>query len=776
MSIKVNSMSREKPATNNIKGYVDDFFKDLKLFDDYVNNHDYKSLLKSGIDVFLDFESDYTAKDIYRTFLMIYQITNEDKSEGEANCNIVSEPNILLNLVEIMEKYEKNTGDLIERQRDHFIHSVNVFLLGLAIYSQNENYRRIFREYILSSKYEKYYRIDDEFSDEEFLYRWGVAALFHDIGYPFEIIGKQLNKIIGDSVKSISNSYDVAISIDFADFNEFNSIVKIDPYDFADSYRSSYKRSKILDLYKPTDIMAHKIAYDFNLDEYKFKLLTNHLNSFVSYMQENRFIDHGFYSSILVLNSYGKLIQKHGKNNEFFFYPIVDSATAILLHNYYNKTLQKSPFDLNLLTPESNPIAFLLILCDELQEWNRQPFGLIDKKKFHVNDLILDIDNDKMDVEYKLNFGSMGLGFSKDKREFIYEVLDVESIFRKGLSVITDVNEDVEHAVMRDIDISDIQVPSVLLRNVEKLAIEIHDDYSNLVREEYNEKQAKGEVDEKLQRKYDELCSFKDLPAEFKMSNIRQALSIPKKLDMIGCEIATKSDPRSAITQDDFEENEVLNLAIFEHREWCDEKRGTGWVKGDEKDEEKRISPYLVPWDELDENIQQVDKDAILNIPHLLDSVGLKIVRSKIRLLTFKMHEFYKNKYLNSESSGENEFRELPSYVQYSNYKQAGFIVRILKERGYELVSLDDKRDAIVSFANKDIDHFAEREHYAWYMLKFNLGWRYGEDSQENKTNPNLVPWEKLDEKVKDNNRNTFINLPMLCADPNVGLKIVRSD
>ncbi|MDO5832562.1 MAG: RyR domain-containing protein [Methanobrevibacter sp.] len=769
-------MAKERATTNNIKEYVDDFFKDLVLFDDYVNNHDYKSLLKSGIDVFLDFESDYTAKDIYRTFLMIYQITNEDKSEGEKNINVVSEPNILLNLVEVMEKYEKNTGDLIERQRDHFIHSVNVFILGLAIYSQNENYREIFRNHILSSKYEKHYRIDGEFSDEEFLYRWGIASLFHDIGYPFEIIGKQLNKIIGDSVKSISNSYDVAVSIDFKDFNEFNSIVKMDPYDFADSYRDNYKRSKILDLYRPTDIMAHKIAYDFQLDEQKFKLLTSHLNNFVNYMQENRFIDHGFYSSILVLNSYGKLMQKHDKDYDFFFYPIVDSATAILLHNYYNKTLQKSPFNLKLLSPETNPIAFLLILCDELQEWNRQPFGLIDKRKFHVNDLILDIDNDKMDVEYILNFGSMGLGFSKDKKEFIYDVLDVESIFRKGLSVITDVKEDVEHAVMRDMDILDIQVPSVLLRNVEKLAIEIHEQYVDLVTEEYEYKLARGEVDNKLQNKYDSLCSFKELSPELKMSNIRQALSIPKKLNMIGCEIATKSDPRTAITEDDFEENEVLNLAIFEHQEWCEEKRGTGWTKGDEKDEEKRISPYLVSWDELDEYTKQVDKDAVLKIPYLLDCVGLKIVRTKIRLLTFKMHEFYENKRIVSQSSGENEFRELPGYVQYSNYKQADFIVQILKERGYELVSLDDKRPSISSFSRKDIEHFAEREHYAWYMLKFNLGWRYGENNQKCKTNSNLVPWEKLDEKVKENNRNTFIHLPMLCADPNVGLKIVRSE
>ena len=349
---------------NNLKKYVDDFFKDLELYDDYKNDHDYKRLLTSAIDVFFEYESNYTAFEVYQAFFMIYQIIPGDKSEEkDTKSDIVSEPNTLLDLVNIMKDYEQKTGDLIERQRDHFIHSVNVFLLGLAVYSQNKNYRKVFKEYIGSSDYEKYYKTEDgEFSDEEFLYRWGVASLFHDIGYPFEIIGKQLNKFINDSVDSISNSYDVNVSIDFKDFDEFNSIVRLHPYDFADNYREKYPNSKIIDLFKPTEIMAHKITHNFKFDPNQYRDLRDHLNRFILYMKEKNFIDHGFFSAILVLNSYGSLIQKYAKNKDFFFYPIVDSATAILLHNYYNKTLQEEPFSLGPLYVESYPIAFLLIL------------------------------------------------------------------------------------------------------------------------------------------------------------------------------------------------------------------------------------------------------------------------------------------------------------------------------------------------------------------------------------------------------------------------------
>ena len=471
---------------NNLKKYVDDFFNQLTLYDDYHNNHLYKGLLKAGIDVFFEKETVYNAYEIYQTFFMIYQITAENKSEKDNDSSIVNEPNTLLDLVKIMKKYEENTGDLIEKQRDHFIHSVNVFLLGLAVYSQNKKYREAFKTYVLASPYKKYYKIDGEFSHEEFLYRWGVASLFHDVGYPVEIIGKQLNKFINDSVKSISSTYGADTAIDFKDFNEFNTIVKIDP-NFADEYTQNYPKAKFLNLFKPTDIMAQKIATDFN--GVNVNEVSKHLDDFVKIMGESGFIDHGFFSAILVLNSYGYLIQKYAKNHDFFFYPIVDSATAILLHNYYRNVLQKKPFNLSALHPKYSPIAYLLILCDELQEWNRQPFGIKDKKRSHVNDLNIVIDENKLEVDYIIKSGSMGLGFSDDKEELLKNVLSIPSIFRKGLMVFTDVRQD--NNIMREIVKSEIQAPNTLLRNVEKLALQIHQQYIDTTTAQYEEKRLK---------------------------------------------------------------------------------------------------------------------------------------------------------------------------------------------------------------------------------------------------------------------------------------------
>lgn len=743
---------------NNLKEYIDNFFDNLVLYDDYKNGHYYKDLLKAGIDLFLEHENSYNAFEIYRTFFMIYQITAEDKSKkDDSPITLVKEPNTLLDLVKTMKKYEESTGDLIDKQRDHVIHSVNVFLLGLAIYAQNYKYREYFKAYVLKSPYTKYYRLENgDFSNEEFLYRWGVAALFHDIGYPVEIIGKQLKKFINDGVRSISPTYSADTAIDFKDFNEFNTIVKFD-HDFADEFTKIYPDAKFLNLFKPTDIIAHKIATDF--DSIDVNDVIKHLDNFVYYMGDLGFIDHGFFSCILVLNSYGYLIQKYAKNHDFFFYPIVDSASAILLHNYYRNVLQNDPFNLNQLHPVQSPLAFLLILCDELQEWSRQPLGIKDKQKGHVNGFELIIDDDVLDIKYIGKSGYLGKGFSKDKRELLNKVLSVESVFEYNLRIRTEVKK---HFAAGSDD-NDIQGPDFLLRNVENLAVLIHEYYNDTIRKEYQDAVDNGNVSEELQKKYDDIKSYEELSPQLKIANIRQARSIPTKLNMIGCELANEDDERPAITE--FSDDEVEDLAIFEHDEWCKEKEGTGWTYGEVKDTDNFITPYLVPWDELTEEIKEFDRDPVRNIPSLMQSIGLKIVTSKIRLLTFEMHNFYQS---------DVAFEDLPDYVKYSNYKQADYLIRILSLMGYSVVDADAPGEAVLSFDPDTIDFFAQREHEAWCKLKFNLGWKYGSVKDEiSKTNPNLVDWKALSFENKEANKNTFRSLPELCK--NVDLKIVKT-
>ena len=69
-------------------------------------------------------------------------------------------------------------------------------------------------------------------------------------------------------------------------------------------------------------------------------------------------------------------------------------------------------------------------------------------------------------------------------------------------------------------------------------------------------------------------------------------------------------------------------LAKLEHDRWEAERRADGWVYGPTRDAASKRSPYLVPWEELSEDVRDLDRDAVGAIPRLLDDAGLIAVRS----------------------------------------------------------------------------------------------------------------------------------------------------
>ena len=137
-------------------------------------------------------------------------------------------------------------------------------------------------------------------------------------------------------------------------------------------------------------------------------------------------------------------------------------------------------------------------------------------------------------------------------------------------------------------------------------------------------------------------------------------------------------------------------------------------------------------------------------------------------MLTIEMHKFYQ-----SNQNDAVDFDELPDYVKYSNYKQADFLVKILKELGYDVVDIDARGNPVEYFDEDSLEYLAKREHNSWYKTKINLGWKYGPVRDElGKINPNLIEWDGLDVKSKETNKRTFRNLPQMCK--NVDLKIVK--
>jgi hypothetical protein len=157
----------------SIKKYIEKFFRELEIYEDKEDRNNYKEAIFKSVNSFLDNRTEEAAYKVYKSFFEAYWIGIQD------------EVNPFLELTQIMKNFEEHSGKLLEKHRDHYIHTVFVFLLGLSIYIQNINFKQIFDEYALNKDN---YPDSYDTKHEEFFYRWGLASLSHDIAYPLEII------------------------------------------------------------------------------------------------------------------------------------------------------------------------------------------------------------------------------------------------------------------------------------------------------------------------------------------------------------------------------------------------------------------------------------------------------------------------------------------------------------------------------------------------------------------------------------------------------------
>ena len=110
----------------------------------------------------------------------------------------------------------------------------------------------------------------------------------------------------------------------------------------------------------------------------------------------------------------------------------------------------------------------------------------------------------------------------------------------------------------------------------------------------------------------------------FRDSNRQQADHIPVKLRAIGCRAVRGNVPGTPVSG--FEDKEVELLARMEHERFVAERLLAGWTVGP-RVPEHRTSPYLVPWDDLPEDIRERDRNAVRQIPTLLARVGENVIR-----------------------------------------------------------------------------------------------------------------------------------------------------
>lgn len=327
----------------------------------------------------------------YARRLMNFILAQHEKA---ASIGAVLEP---LNNVELYANYE------YRKQRLHFTHLANVLLLGLYIYHNYQPIRdAIIREMQETTQWRELefpcerlcyrYSGGDEFG--EFLFRWKLAALSHDVGYGISPAGNN-EEAVRDYLLDISAFL----------HGDIDTLTDLFQYDGKD-------------LLRVLDDSIHELS----IREYMVYQLNNPFNDSV-------YRDHGIISSLILLRVLHEEYAKHELtpvttsnysriiwHNSFLETSIMQSAIAISFHNLnqHEEALNTVSDNYNIFNIENRPLCWLLKVADTLQEWDK-PLAIVST------------DEELDPVKFSIHFQTDQIvirNMNEDDRESICRLLD----------------------------------------------------------------------------------------------------------------------------------------------------------------------------------------------------------------------------------------------------------------------------------------------------------------------------------------------------------------
>lgn len=233
-------------------------------------------------------------------------------------------------------------------KKSHFIHQFEVFLLGLFIitFIMPLDHKNIISTHFGNS--------------EELLRSWLLTAVGHDFGYPLQLANEtaekfaylykklKLRKLAG-KYRELSKNYNI------------NS-------------EDQLNYCKVIDHNKGVEVTIN--VNDIILDGIAISLKGGSLkmaNEIKGVLLNAEEWNHGYVSAIMVCRNYIKYLSNkgwYGKKEEKWRIDILKKITgAIALHAMPFKDVRSY---ISLISFNHNPLAYLLYVVDQLQEWSRE--------------------------------------------------------------------------------------------------------------------------------------------------------------------------------------------------------------------------------------------------------------------------------------------------------------------------------------------------------------------------------------------------------------------
>ena len=469
-------------------------------------------------------------------------------------------------MVELLSEYESNGSSLLLKHRDHYSHSVYVFALGLAIYETNTAFRDTFR---------RFYHLTDSASPERdreaahlFLEYWGLTALFHDIGYPFELPFEQVMSYfeVDNQERGRGSLY-----LAYHGLEPLTDLGEVAKVHFETLYGRHFETTN--------ELLAHDISEKLG-GAYGFS--ETYLRAVIDWKpvapdRFGYFMDHAFFSAARL---YQELVKALGAENLGNMH--VDALSAILLHNslfkfsiafYKDKDKRKAP-----LRPALHPLAWLLMLCDELQCWDRTAYGRNSRTELHPMAADFDFsggelraayyyDQDEQEklqrfrVQYKAweDGGEVG---EPPRLKAYSDMAEKEQRFTADIEKIVD-TRDIPLHIEPGIRPANRRSKHTYLSSSNFL--HLYDFAVALYGRNMPPETAAAELEEK----------FSALSLEYQLSNINRAKNFSRYLNALDCFYTDKPVDFQMVNAFTPEQSAVI--APMEHERWVREHQTMGW-------------------------------------------------------------------------------------------------------------------------------------------------------------------------------------------------------
>lgn len=485
-------------------------------------------------------------------------------------------------MIELLSEFEANGSRLLMKHRDHYVHSVYVFLLGLAIYETNQTFREVYNEF---------YHLEEKAAGAHYLQYWGLASLFHDIGYPFELPFEQVASYFEVSGEERKKRPFIAYQM-MEKFTKLEEKIEVAGRNFSSTdemfaYLLEEKLGKVYAFTKES--MCETLSTRAACPE-----------------KYNYFMDHAYFSATVLFRKLFvemkcEMQQEH-----------LDALTAILLHNSLYK------FDVTNIRSEANvplkmelhPMAYMLMLCDELQCWDRTAYGRNSITELHPFGCSFHLEGNIIKATYHFDkkeghkishFETLYRIWLKEQQGKCPELKAYSKMYIRNTKGITKFLEDIEKII--DLSGIDLSIDCNLKENVRrgKKTYFSESNFINLYNfamilngrwgnDEWKKAKAMGTEEEFItNKKIVEACaaSFKTLSLEYKLSNINQAKAFAEYMNEIDCFYTDKDVDHELL--EGFTEEEAVKIGILEHRRWLQEHYDMGWSYGEPDKKEREL-------------------------------------------------------------------------------------------------------------------------------------------------------------------------------------------